>query len=317
MRTRTPQRASTSIAYIERVNRAIDRIVSHLAEPLSLKAVSRAALLSPFHFHRVFQALMGETLAEFVKRLRLERALSMMSHSRPTRKHSLTQIALACGFSSSSDFSRCFKQRYGASPSRFDIAGWQKAHRSALEALVPGSDGEEGPRLDRLPGGGRRGGDNPDGFKVRIRDLPARTVAYIRVRDPYRVDAVPRATQRLLAWAERHNLADGQWLGYQWENPELVPLEQCLYHVAVEAERFTPSGEVGRFRFPPMVVAQVEIRGGINLELRALQWLYGTWLPRSGYVPDDHPGFEAWIGRPFAHGLEHFELYAQLPVRRA
>ena len=69
MRTRTPQRASTSIAYIERVDRAIDHIVSHLAEPLSLKAVSRAALLSPFHFHRVFQALMGETLAEFVKRL--------------------------------------------------------------------------------------------------------------------------------------------------------------------------------------------------------------------------------------------------------
>jgi AraC family transcriptional regulator len=182
---------------------------------------------------------------------------------------------------------------------------------------VPGSDGEEGPRLDRLPGGGRTGGDNPDGFKVRIRDLPARTVAYIRVSDPYRVDAVPRATQRLLAWAERHNLADGQWLGYQWENPELVPLEQCLYHVAVEAERFTTSGEVGRFRFPPMVVAQVEIRGGINLELRALQWLYGSWLPRSGYVPDDHPGFEAWIGRPFAHGMEHFEIYAQLPVRRA
>lgn len=323
MRTRTPhsphtpQRASTSIAYTERVNRAIDHIVSHLAAPLSLKAASRAALLSPFHFHRVFQALMGETPAEFVKRLRLERALSLMTHGRPRRTHrggSLTQIALACGFSSSSDFSRCFKQRYGASPSRFDIAGWQNAHRSALEALSP--------RLDRLPGGGRKSGDNPDGFKVTIRDLPARTVAYIRVRDPYRVDAVPRATRRLLAWAERHHLADGQWLGYQWENPELVPLDQCLYHVAVVAppERFTPplpSGEVGRFRFPPMVVAQVEIRGGVDLELRALQWLYGTWLPRSGYVPDDHPGFEAWIGRPFAHGMEHFELYAQLPVRRA
>jgi len=72
-----------------------------------------------------------------------------------------------------------------------------------------------------------------------------------------------------------------------------------------------------RFRFPPMIVAQVEIRGGIDLELRALQWLYGTWLPRSGYVPDDQPGFEAWIGKPFAHGTEHFELYAQLPIKRA
>jgi DNA gyrase inhibitor GyrI len=69
-----------------------------------------------------------------------------------------------------------------------------------------------------------------------------------------------------------------------------------------------------------MVVAQVEVRGGIDLELRALQWLFGVWLPRSGYVPDDHPCFEAFIGRPptsFAQGTEHFELHAQLPVRRA
>ncbi len=295
--------------------------MSHLAEPLSLKAVSRAASLSPFHFHRVFQALMGETLAEFVKRLRLERALSMLSHGRPSRKSwggPLTQIALACGFSSSSDFSRCFKQRYGASPSTFDLAAWQRTHRSALEALVPGTEGgAEELHLDRLPGGA--GGGNPDGFKVRIRDLPGRTVAYIRIRDPYRPDAVPRAAQRLVAWAQRHNLAGGQWLGYQWENPELVPLAQCRYHVAVEVppERLTPQGEVGRFKFPPMVVAQVELRGGIDLELRALQWLYGTWLPRSGYVPDDHPAFEAWMGRPFAHGTEHFELYVQLPVKRA
>lgn len=295
------------MAYVERVNRAIDHVVSHLAEPLSLTAVARAALVSPFHFHRVFQALMGETLADFVKRLRLERALFLMSHG---RKQSLTEIAFACGFSSSSDFSRSFKQRYGASPSKFDLAGWRDAHGSALQATMPGSAARS--HLDRLPDE-----RNPDSFEVTLRELPARTVAYIRVRSPYRGDAVPRATQRLLQWAERHALADGQWLGYQWENPELVSLEDCRYHVAVEAERFAPTGEIGRFRFPPMVVAQVELRGGIDLELRALQWLFGTWLPRSGYVPDDHPSFEAWIGRPFAHGHEYFEIYAQLPVKLA
>jgi AraC family transcriptional regulator len=157
---------------------------------------------------------------------------------------------------------------------------------------------------------------NPDGFRVKIRELPGRTVAYIRVFNPYRGDAVARATERLITWAERHSLADGQWLGYQWDNPEITSLEDCQYHIAVEAGRFVASGEIGRFTFPPMVVAQVEIRGGIDLELRALQWLYGTWLPRSGYVPDDQPGFEAFIGRPFAHGTEHFELYAQLPITR-
>jgi AraC family transcriptional regulator len=60
----------------------------------------------------------------------------------------------------------------------------------------------------------------------------------------------------------------------------------------------------------------VEIRGDINLELRALQWFYGSWLPRSRYVPDDQPSFEAWIGRPFADGFETFALRAQIPIRR-
>jgi AraC family transcriptional regulator len=296
------------MAYVERVNLAIDHVVSHLAKPggLRLEDVSRAAMLSPFHFHRVFQTIIGVTLADFVKRLRLERALVMMAHA---RRSSLTTIALDCGFSSSSDFARCFKQRFGLAPSAFDMGAWRVAHANDLQGM--GSGSAERLHLARLPAR-----HNPDGFKVRLRELPARTVAYIRVHDPYHGDAVTKATERLLIWAERHSLADGQWLGYQWDNPEITSLEDCQYHVAVEAERFTSGGEIGRFRFPPMVVAQVEVRGGADLELRALQWLFGNWLPTSGYVPDDHPCFGAWIGRPYAHGTEYFEVQAQLPVRR-
>jgi AraC family transcriptional regulator len=254
----------------------------------------------------VFQALVGATPAEFVKRLRLEMALGRMA--RP-RAPSLTSIALSCGFSSSSDFSRCFKQRFGVPPSGFDIGAWRKVHGDELEATVERA--AQRPRLERLPPR-----HNPDKFRVRIRDIAARGVAYIRVSRPYEGDGVLKATERLVAWAEGQGLAGGQWLGYQWDNPEITSLEDCRYYVAVEAERFTAKGEIGRFRFAPMVVAEIEIRGGIDLELRALQWLYGTWLPRSGYVPDDHPGFEAWIGRPFAHGTEYFEIRVQLPIRR-
>jgi AraC family transcriptional regulator len=63
-----------------------------------------------------------------------------------------------------------------------------------------------------------------------------------------------------------------------------------------------------------MVLAELELAGPMELEMRALDWLYKTWLPRSGYVPDDQPGFEAWNGLPFAHGTEHFELRLQIAV---
>ena len=307
MRISERTRLATALTYVQRVNLAIDHIVGHLGEPLRLRDLARVALLSPFHFHRVFQALMGSTPADFVQRLRLDKALRLLSHARPP---SLTWIALACGFSSSSDFSRCFKRRFGVPPSSFDVDAWRGKRRAKLEAIVEQTTAT--PRLERLPPR-----QNPDSFRVHIRELAARTVAYIRVDRPYQGNNAMKAVWRLLAWAERSGLADGQWLGYQWDNPEITSLEDCRYYVAVEAERFTPRGEVGRYRFPPMTVAEVAIRGGLDVELRALQWLYGSWLPRSGFVPDDQPAFEAWLGRPFAHGTEYFELAAQLPIRRA
>lgn len=304
MRISEKRRPGTSATYIERVNLAIDRINGRLDQPIRLRDLARAAMLSPHHFHRVFQALVGETPADFVKRLRLEKALGMMSLARPP---SLTRIALACGFSSSADFSRCFKQKFGIPPSAFDIKMWRRTHNDALEASVKTS-----PFLAKLPAR-----SNPDSFQVRIRDLPARTVAYIRVTRPFEGDRVIKAVRRLETWAERHGFADNQWLGYQWEDPEVTALADCAYYTAIVAERFEPRGEIGRHRFPPMQVAQIEIRGDVELELRALQWYYGVWLPRSGFVPDDQPGFEAFCGRPFAHGMTYFELYAQMPVKRA
>lgn len=303
MRISAKRQRATADSYVERVNLAIDRVIGRLHEPLRLGELAGAARLSPFHFHRVFQALVGETPADFVKRLRLEKALGLMARAKPP---SLTQVALACGFGSSSDFTRSFRQRFGVPPSAFDIRTWQRTHAEALEAGL-----ETSPFVAKLPAR-----SNPDSFQVRIRELPARSVAYIRVSRPYEGDRVFQAAQRLIKWAERHGHANGRWFGYQWENPEITALADCRYYIAVEAARFEPRGEIGHHRFPAMTVAEVEIRGDASLELRALQWLYGSWLPRSRYVPDDQPGFEAFHGRPFGHGMTYFELAAQIPIRR-
>lgn len=288
------------------MNRAIDYVVAHLDQPLRLADVADAAYFSPCHFHRVFKAILGETLAAFVKRVRVERALTMMGH-KPAR--SLTDIALACGFAGSSDFSRAFKQRYGMPPSVFDVEAWRRDRRGELENLMGSADRH----VERLPPG-----ENPDGFAVTIHDLPPRTVAYIRVLQPYREHVVADAAARLLSWAETHGLADGRWYGSMWEDPEVTALDDCRYDISVEVSAdvdfVLPDGEVGRYEFPAMRVAQLTLKGDVELELRALQWLFSTWLPSSGWVPAELPCFEAFHGRPFAHGPEYFELDAHLPV---
>jgi AraC family transcriptional regulator len=295
-----PQLAN--LDYLGRVNRAIDHVTRNLSEPLKLEEVARVACFSPYHFHRIFHAIVGETLHDFVKRVRLERAVYLMSHGdRPT----LTEVALACGFGSSSDFSRSFRNHFGVSPRAFDLDAFRRARRDEMLDSLPG-----GEMITRLPEG-----PNPDGFTVRLRELPARRVAYLRVFRPYEEGRVAEATTRLMDWARQRDLASGQWLGYQWEDPEIVPLELCRYDVGVEIPATARvGGDVSETRFPPMTVAEIDIAGPIDLELRALQWLYGTWLPGSGFAPDHQPGFEAWTGEPFAHGTTHFELRLQLPV---
>ena len=296
--------AAPRVDSLAAVHRAIDHVQANLAGPVALEDVAHAAGYSPFHFHRVFKALMGETLHEFVQRQRLERALTMMSRA---GAGTLTEIALATGFAASSDFSRAFKQRYGVPPSRFDVGALRDSRRAELLALL--EQAGQRPALDRLPPD-----TNPDGFEVRLRELPPRVLAYIRVHDPYHGDGVVRAAERLAEWAEARGVADNRWYGYQWEDPDITPLEQCRYDIAVEVDDVRAQGEIGRLALPAMQVAEIELAGDVALELRALDWLFTTWLPRSGRVPADQPCFEAFKGRPFAHGYEHFELAAQLPL---
>ena len=307
----TEHHINKSQDYFARVNRAIDFILKHLDQPLKLDIVAEAAGFSPFHFHRIFRSLVGEPLNEFIKRLRLEHAVALMTRKNWSthRRQSLTDIAFACGFSSSADFSRCFKQQYGVPPSRFDIDSFREQRRDDWQSAI--TDAEHRHLLDKLEPGA-----NPDNFEVTLRQLPPRTVAYIRVMDSYREGLVEQANQRLIAWAEERGLADGQWMGYMWDDPEIVPHEKCRYDVGLEVPDVTPSGEIGRIDFPAMQVAEIEIRGPIDLEMRALDWLFCSWLPNSGYVPTEQPGFELWLGRPFAHGMEHFELLLHLPVER-
>ena len=135
-----------NVDYVTRINRAVDYATQHLDRSLRLEDVAKIACFSPFHFHRIFRALMGETLASFVRRIRLERSLFLLSHQPGA---SLTEIALSCGFASSSDFSRSFRAHYGVSPRRFNVERFRHSQRDAMRESLTSPD--ERHRLARLP----------------------------------------------------------------------------------------------------------------------------------------------------------------------
>jgi len=90
----------------------IELMENHVADPLDLVQLARVASLSPRHLNRLFQDNLGLSAIAFYRRLRLEKANSLLLQSALT----VSEIAIATGFCNTSHFGRCFRQRFACSP---------------------------------------------------------------------------------------------------------------------------------------------------------------------------------------------------------
>jgi AraC family transcriptional regulator len=140
--------------YEKRVNRAIDHIQRHLADELTLAGLARVAVFSPFHFHRVFKAITGETVFGFVQRLRIERAaVALSAHT----DASILEVALDHGFASAATFARAFRAHFGMSAAEWRDGGaarW-RARRAAARNVSPRNRGKQLRKVGKAGGGGR------------------------------------------------------------------------------------------------------------------------------------------------------------------
>src|SRR5207302_10988331 len=79
-----PMRPDTEQSYRQRILRVLVYLQQHLDEPLPLEDLARVACFSPYHFHRVFRGMVGESVKEHVRRLRLERAAQRLTATGPS-----------------------------------------------------------------------------------------------------------------------------------------------------------------------------------------------------------------------------------------
>jgi len=93
-------------------------IEEHLSEQVSLAILARLARLSTFHFCRAFKQSFGVPPHRYHTNRRIERAKLMLAE----RKHSVTEIGLAVGFSETSSFTAVFRKITGQTPSRYHRA---------------------------------------------------------------------------------------------------------------------------------------------------------------------------------------------------
>ena len=301
--------------YEQRVNRVIDHIRAHLADELSLATLARVAAFSPFHFHRLFRAITGETLFGFVQRQRIEKAAGAL-HAHP--HSSVLTVALDHGFSSAATFARAFRTHFGMSATQWRAGGaarWRaRRQRDRKPGKRPRKRGKAGsataPQTPREKEGPMR---------VQVRDLPAFHVAYMRYVGPYGAYGIPALWTRLAAWMEPRGLnTPGRvTLGVAHDDPAITSGERCRYDACVVVPvDFAPDRWVNVTDVPPGRHAVAGFIGAAHQIEAAWDRVFRAWLPGSGYEPDDRPCYELYRNDPSVDGKgRRFRCELCLPVR--
>jgi len=287
--------------YISRINKTFDYIESNLEKPMTLAEIASVANFSKFHFNRIFLSMVGETPFQFILRVRIEKAATLILTN---NNESISEIAFKCGFSDISVFSRNFKNYFHISASQYRAG---KSHNSNLSQQKSNShQSDEKPTLYFCP--------ELKTIKwrttmklnksVEVRELPEMTLAYIRHIGPYKGDdkLFEGIWNRLFAWAGPRGLIGGKdfrSLVIYHDDPNVTIEDKLRMSVCITVPAATKvDGEIGKMEIEAAkyVIARFELTAR-DFQL-AWDWVYGQWFPASGYQPDDKPCFEMYPEEP-------------------
>lgn len=275
--------------YATRMHRVLEYVDQHLDQPLDLETLAEVAHFSPFHFHRLFSAWMGETLGDYLRRRRIELA-AMRLVVQP--RVPVLQVALAVGFGSAEAFARAFKTRFGYSPTlwRAQQAGQRR----------PNSNPDQVNRkLDQAPAAvlSNHGTSfNPVmevTMNVKLIDRQPVTVAYLRHLGPYGAPILQFWQDTVYPWLATSDLLGQPRYGISHDDPGVTTPDKLRYDAGVEVTpQFVPSGKAFKTTLPGGKYAVLDFKGSVAEVGAAWTALLRDWLPSSGLQLDARPCFE-------------------------
>jgi len=294
-------RTATLHEYKRRMLRVLVHIQQHLDEPLPLEKLADVACFSPYHFHRIFTGMVGESVKEYVRRLRLERAASQLKLG----SASVIDIALAAGYDSHEAFTRSFKNTFGRAPSQF-----RSARQVELAQVPSGVHYHAEPRAMRFRTL-RQGGS----MQVEIKKLKPMRVAFMRHVGPYQ--EVGKTWEQFLTIMGKDGYLGGNpmMLGICHDDPEVTPPAKIRYDACLTVDDdFQPSGEIGVQTVAGGEYAMTTHTGPYSQLGRTYSEFLGQWLPRSGRQLRNSPCFEVYVNDPQSTPPEELltDIYAPL-----
>jgi AraC family transcriptional regulator len=261
--------------YRERVSRVVAAIVADPMTEHSLEDLARIAHFSPFHFHRIYRSITGETIAATIRRVRLARAAQMLGN----KEGSVTDIGMDAGYDSPQAFSRAFQQFSGLSPRDFQKKMNLTPNLSTISDAV---QIVERPAMQ---------------VQALQHEGPPATIphTYRRLIDLF-IDRMP-ATLVGIVYGDIET-GDGlkYFAGAMLDDSIAAPGLQSI------------SVEGGTYALYTLVGPYTQINTVLNT-------FYGSWLSRSGYEPDDKPALEVYLNSPHDTPSEKLMTELLIPVR--
>jgi len=255
------------------------------------------AAFSPFHFHRVFLALTGETLFAYIQRQRVEKAATVLAAGGET---SVLEVALDHGFSSAATFARAFRARFGMSASQWRRGGaerWREPYlRKMSKEIRKAGKASDRRRRDTPPSH-----TGEAAMSVVVRELATQHVAYMRYVGPYGPRGIPELWARLRRWMETRGLevASTVRLGVAYDDAGVTEPAKCSYDACVVVpEAFAADRWVNLMDVPGGRYAVSAFHGTAHQIEGAWHQVFANWLPESRYQPDDRTCFEIYRGAP-------------------
>ena len=274
--------------YERRLQRVVDHIHDHPAGDLSLDALADVAALSRFHFHRVYTAVVGETAASTVRRMRLHRAaVALVQGTDP-----VPVIARAVGYPQIASFTRAFAGHHGLTPAAF-------RNRGELRPF-PLLSAKKGTLM----------------YPVITRTDPARRLAAVAHKGPY--PEINRAFEKLGSTVAARGFYGrlGHMVGVYYDSPADVKPADLRSHAGLEAPADLPiNAPLVEVTLPAGRLAVLTFTGPYAGLPAAYDQLMGIWLPQSGEVPADSPIFEVYLNSPMDTAPEALVTEVCLPLQ--
>lgn len=291
--------------YISRINKVLDYIDNNIANNFTLSELSKVACFSKFHFHRIFYSIIGETLFQYIQRIRLERCANILKNY---SDKTITEIAFQYGFTSSAIFSRNFKNYFNMTPSKWkktkmnnqDLyrnSNLSQMHSNMRKDIIDYSryiEYKSNSIIWRII-------MKEKNYLVEVKDFPSTTVGYVRHIGPYKEDmqVFEKLYGKLCNWAGPRNLINDETLYFNiyHDDPEITEDKKLRLSVCINIpEKTEVSGEIGKMTIPTGKYAIARFTLGEKDYQEAWDWIYSKWLPQSGYQPDDGSPFELMRG---------------------